>query len=99
VEEWTKESTEKSKQNKGFIAATWSKWWSTPKALAIYGVLEDAYSKWRWYVFSPGSLKECETRIITATSFYSGSILGAILFEQTMDRKIDGLYNSFDIFS
>ncbi|WP_034552161.1 fructose bisphosphate aldolase [Carnobacterium funditum] len=86
-----KDQLEKVKNNKGFIAALDQSGGSTPKALAIYGVLEDAYSN-EDDMFS--LVHEMRTRIITAPAFNSDSILGAILFEQTMDRKIDGLYTA-----
>ena len=86
-----KDQLEKVKNNKGFIAALDQSGGSTPKALAIYGVLEDAYSNDE-DMFK--LVHDMRTRIITSPAFNSDSILGAILFEQTMDRKIEGLYTA-----
>src|SRR5699024_7699864 len=62
---------------------------STPKALAAYGISEDAYAN-KDEMFD--LVHEMRTRIITSPAFDSDFILGAILFEQTMDREIEGLY-------
>lgn len=82
---------EQMKNGKGFIAALDQSGGSTPKALASYGVPESAYS-------SEGEMfdlvHEMRTRIITAPAFDSTHILGAILFEQTMDRKIEGKFTA-----
>lgn len=91
VKRMNKDQLEKVKNNKGFIAALDQSGGSTPKALAIYGVLEDAYSSDE-DMFK--LVHDMRTRIITSPAFNSDSILGAILFEQTMDRKIDGLYTA-----
>ncbi|MQY43374.1 fructose bisphosphate aldolase [Epibacterium sp. SM1969] len=72
----------------GFIAALDQSGGSTPKALALYGVNEDAYSN-DDEMF--GEIHKMRTRIITAPSFDKAKILGAILFEKTMDSAIDGL--------
>src|SRR5690625_404224 len=80
---------EKIKNGKGFVAALDQSGGSTPKALALYGVKEDAYSN-EDEMFD--LVHEMRTRIITSPAFDSDKILGAILFEQTMDSKIDGLY-------
>lgn len=82
---------DKVKNEKGFIAALDQSGGSTPRALAAYGVPEDAYSS-EDEMFD--LVHEMRTRIITSPAFNSDSILGAILFEQTMDRKIDGLYTA-----
>lgn len=76
-------------KKKGFIAALDQSGGSTPKALAAYGVSEDAY-KTTDEMFD--LVHEMRTRIIKAKAFNSDKIIGAILFEQTMDRKIDGKY-------
>jgi fructose-bisphosphate aldolase class I len=77
------------KNGKGFIAALDQSGGSTPKALALYGVSEDQYStEEEMYDL----IHEMRTRIMTAPAFISESIIGAILFEQTMDRKVEGLY-------
>lgn len=80
---------EKMKNGKGFIAALDQSGGSTPKALAGYGISEDAYSN-KDEMFD--LVHEMRTRIITSPAFNSEQILGAILFEQTMDSKIDGMY-------
>ncbi|GAA0607486.1 fructose bisphosphate aldolase [Virgibacillus siamensis] len=80
---------EKIKNGKGFIAALDQSGGSTPKALAAYGIPESAYSN-EDEMFD--LVHEMRTRIITSPSFNSDKILGAILFEQTMDREIEGKY-------
>ncbi|AUQ73754.1 fructose bisphosphate aldolase [Phaeobacter piscinae] len=72
---------------KGFIAALDQSGGSTPKALALYGVTEDAYGN-DDEMF--GEIQKMRARIITAPDFNSDKILGAILFEKTMDAAIDG---------
>ena len=77
------------KNGKGFIAALDQSGGSTPKALALYGVPEDAYSgEEEMYDL----IHKMRTRVMTAPAFNSESILGAILFEQTMDREVEGQY-------
>lgn len=84
-----KEQLELVKNGKGFIAALDQSGGSTPKALKLYGVPEDAYSgEEEMYDL----IHEMRTRVMTAPAFSSDSILGAILFEQTMDRKVEGKY-------
>jgi len=76
---------------KGFIAALDQSGGSTPKALSQYGVQENSYSNdEEMYTL----VHEMRTRIIKTPAFDSEYILGAILFENTMDRKIDGLWTS-----
>ncbi|MGG3432631.1 fructose bisphosphate aldolase [Heyndrickxia coagulans] len=82
---------DKVKNGKGFIAALDQSGGSTPKALANYGVPEDAYSN-EDEMFD--LIHQMRTRIITSPAFDGKYILGAILFEQTMDRQIEGLYTS-----
>lgn len=77
------------KNGKGFIAALDQSGGSTPKALAEYGIPKDSYQN-EDEMFD--LVHEMRTRIITSPSFDSKSIIGAILFEQTMDRKIEGMY-------
>ena len=79
------------KNGKGFIAALDQSGGSTPKALKLYGVSEDAYST-EEEMFD--LVHEMRTRIITAPAFNSESILGAILFEQTMERKIESQFTA-----
>ena len=76
---------------KGFIAALDQSGGSTPKALRQYGIAEDRYST-DDEMFA--LVHEMRTRIITSPSFTSTYILGAILFKNTMNRKIDGKYTA-----
>lgn len=76
---------------KGFIAALDQSGGSTPKALVQYGVQESSYqNEEEMYAL----VHEMRTRIIKSPSFDSAYILGAILFENTMDRKIDGQWTA-----
>ena len=71
----------------GFIAALDQSGGSTPKALGVYGVGEDAWSNdEEMYTV----VHQMRTRIITSPVFNGERILGAILFENTMDRTIEG---------
>jgi fumarate hydratase class II len=72
----------------GFVAALDQSGGSTPKALRLYGIIEDAYSN-EDQMFD--LIHEMRTRIITSPSFDGDRILGAILFEMTMDREIEGM--------
>ena len=78
---------EKIKTAPGFIAALDQSGGSTPKALGLYGVTEDAWSNDE-EMFDV--VHQMRTRIITSPAFNGDRILGAILFENTMDRKIEG---------
>ena len=71
----------------GFIAALDQSGGSTPKALGLYGISEDAWSG-DDEMFD--LVHQMRTRIITSPSFGGDRILGAILFEMTMDREIEG---------
>jgi len=71
----------------GFIAALDQSGGSTPKALALYGVGEDAYSG-EAEMFD--QIHAMRSRIATAPAFTGDKVLGAILFEMTMDRAIEG---------
>ena len=75
----------------GFIAALDQSGGSTPKALAIYGVESDAYSNEEEMY---GAVHAMRTRIVTSPSFGGDRILGAILFENTLDRQIEGKSSS-----
>ncbi|MDQ6528655.1 fructose bisphosphate aldolase [Flavobacterium sp. LHD-85] len=76
---------------KGFIAALDQSGGSTPKALSQYGVQENQYKNdEEMYTL----VHEMRTRIIKSPAFDSQYILGAILFENTMDRKIDGQWTA-----
>ena len=77
-------------QNKdGFIAALDQSGGSTPKALELYGVHEDEYSNDE-EMFN--LVHKMRTRIITSPSFTGDKIIGAILFEHTMNNKIEDKY-------
>ena len=78
---------EKIRDRDGFIAALDQSGGSTPKALRLYGIGEDAWSGDE-EMFS--IVHGMRTRIVTSPSFDGGRILGAILFENTMDREIGG---------
>ena len=78
---------EKVRSQPGFIAALDQSGGSTPKALLLYGVGEDAYSNDEEMF---GVVHAMRTRIITSPAFGGDRILGAILFENTMDRDIEG---------
>jgi fructose-bisphosphate aldolase class I len=73
---------------KGFIAALDQSGGSTPKALKLYGIEESAYSS-EAEMFD--LIHEMRTRIIKSPAFTGDKIVGAILFEMTMDREIDGI--------
>lgn len=77
------------KESEGFIAALDQSGGSTPKALKAYGIDENKYSGEK-EMFD--LVQAMRSRIITSKSFTSKRILAAILFKNTMDRKIDGLY-------
>lgn len=86
-----KERLEKMRNGKGFIAALDQSGGSTPKALKLYGIDESEYSN-DAEMFD--LIHKMRTRIIKSLAFNDTKILGAILFEQTMDRKIDGKYTA-----
>jgi len=73
---------------KGFIAALDQSGGSTPKALRLYGIAEDAYSG-EAEMFD--LIHAMRSRIVTSKSFGGDRVVGAILFEMTMDRDIDGI--------
>src|SRR6478609_10774163 len=74
-------------EGNGFIAALDQSGGSTPKALAGYGLDGSAWSSDE-EMFD--LIHQMRTRIITAPCFGSGKVLGAILFERTMDGTVDG---------
>ena len=78
---------QKVKTQQGFIAALDQSGGSTPKALGLYGVSEDAWSNDE-EMFTV--VHEMRTRIMTSPAFTGERILGAILFENTMDREVEG---------
>jgi len=81
------EQFDKIRSGDGFIAALDQSGGSTPKALLQYGVGEDAYGN-ETEMFD--RIHEMRTRIITNPAFTGERIIGAILFENTMDRDIEG---------
>ena len=78
---------EKVKSQNGFIAALDQSGGSTPKALRLYGIEESEYNGDE-EMFS--KVHEMRTRIITNSAFTGERVLGAILFENTLDREIKG---------
>ena len=79
---------DKLKTQTGFIAALDQSGGSTPKALRLYGIEESAYGSDE-EMFN--LVHEMRTRIITSTPFSGERVLGAILFENTLDREIEGM--------
>ncbi len=78
---------DKIRNQPGFIAALDQSGGSTPKALANYGLSADAYTNDEEMFQQVHNMR---TRIVTSPSFNGDRIMGAILFENTMDRDIDG---------
>ena len=82
------QQTERVAKGNGFIAALDQSGGSTPKALRLYGVPETAYSgETEMY----DMIHAMRSRIIKSPAFTGDKVVGAILFEQTMDREIDGI--------
>ena len=78
---------EKVKSAKGFIAALDQSGGSTPKALSLYGIPPETYSgEQRMFEL----MHAMRSRIMTSPAFNGDRILGVILFEQTMDREVEG---------
>ena len=78
---------EQVRNGNGFVAALDQSGGSTPKALGLYGVNEDAYANDdEMYAL----IHQMRSRIVKAPSFTGDKVVGAILFEMTMDREIDG---------
>jgi len=82
---------EQMKKGSGFVAALDQSGGSTPKALAAYGIMEEAYSD-ADTMFQ--LVHDMRSRIITSPAFTKDRILAAIIFEKTMDMKIDDDYTS-----
>jgi len=82
-----KEQLQKIKTTPGFIAALDQSGGSTPKALRLYGIQESAWSNDE-EMFT--LVHQMRTRIITSPGFNGERIIGAILFENTMEREIEG---------
>lgn len=83
----SQEMTAKIATGEGFIAALDQSGGSTPKALRGYGV-ED--SEWNGDEEMFARIHEMRSRVITSPSFSNGKVIGAILFERTMDGQVDG---------
>src|SRR5271165_926723 len=83
----TAEQMQKMKTQPGFIAALDQSGGSTPHALALYGIKDHA---WKDDDEMFQLVHHMRTRVITSPSFTGERILGAILFEDTMDRDIEG---------
>ena len=81
------EQADKVAHVQGFVAALDQSGGSTPKALRLYGIADDAYSGDE-QMFD--LVHQMRTRIITSPSFDGGRIIATILFEDTMDRTIAG---------
>ena len=81
------EQLKKIKTSPGFIAALDQSGGSTPKALRLYGIQENSWSSDE-EMFT--IVHQMRTRIITSPAFNGERIIGAILFENTMDREIEG---------
>ena len=79
--------TEKMRAGDGFIAALDQSGGSTPKALAGYGIEQGSWSSDEEMF---GLIHQMRSRIITAPSFGRGKVIGAILFEKTMDGQVNG---------
>ncbi|WP_439030814.1 fructose bisphosphate aldolase [Gordonia terrae] len=82
------EQLERFANGNGFIAALDQSGGSTPKALRLYGIDDDRYSTDE-EMFD--LINTARTRIVLSSSFDSGRVLGAILFQGTLDRRVDGV--------
>ncbi|MCK0128545.1 fructose bisphosphate aldolase [Erythrobacter sp. F6033] len=83
----TEEMTAKIANGQGFIAALDQSGGSTPKALRGYGVEDD---EWSGDEEMFGQIHAMRSRVITSPCFGSGKVIGAILFEKTMDGSVEG---------
>ena len=82
------EQITRMRSDKGFIAALDQSGGSTPKALQLYGISEDQFTD-EEEMFN--LMHDMRTRIITSSCFSEAHIIGAILFEQTMERHVSGI--------
>ena len=80
--------TDRIAQGKGFIAALDQSGGSTPKALKLYGIPESEYTS-EAQMFD--LVHQMRSRIVTSPAFDGRRVLGAILFEMTMDRQVEGM--------
>ena len=83
----TEEMTAQIANGAGFIAALDQSGGSTPKALRGYGVEDD---EWDGEEAMFAEIHKMRSRVITSPSFGNGKVIGAILFERTMDGDVDG---------
>ena len=83
----TEQMTAQIEKGEGFIAALDQSGGSTPKALRGYGIESDA---WDGDDEMFGLIHEMRSRIITSPCFANGKVIGAILFQKTMDGQVDG---------
>lgn len=83
-----KDQTDRIRAGHGFIAALDQSGGSTPKALRLYGISEDAYGS-EEEMFD--LIHQMRARIIKSPAFTGDRVVGAILFEMTMDREVDGI--------
>lgn len=82
------DQAERLRTGTGFVADLDQSGGSTPKALGLYGIGKDAYSGQR-QMFD--LVHQMRTRIITSPAFDGDRVIGAVLFEDTMDRDIEGV--------
>ena len=81
------EQAKQMSQARGFVAALDQSGGSTPKALGLYGIGSDQYSNDE-EMFA--LIHEMRSRIMRASAFQGDNVIGAIIFENTMDRNVDG---------
>lgn len=80
--------TQQAAQKDGFVAALDQSGGSTPKALKLYGIEDDAWTSDEEMF---GLIHEMRARIVKSPAFTGAKVMGAILFERTMDGEIDGM--------
>jgi len=80
--------TQQAAQKAGFVAALDQSGGSTPKALKLYGIGDDAWSSDEEMF---GLIHDMRARIVKSPAFSGDKVMGAILFERTMDGEIDGV--------
>lgn len=79
--------TQQAAEKSGFVAALDQSGGSTPKALKLYGIEDDAWSSDEEMF---GLIHDMRARIVKSPAFSGDKVMGAILFERTMDGEIDG---------
>lgn len=80
--------TQQAAEKAGFVAALDQSGGSTPKALKLYGINDDAWSSDEEMF---GLIHDMRARIVKSPAFTGDKVMGAILFERTMDGEIDGV--------